>query len=393
LLFITYQIYPVFIYGLNNTSKPVNNMGLDNSRHYETFSSKHINNLDQKKISNDKPELNSLMDMRDLNKLKYVSLVFASQNFRSPISSFGHTLLVFHNHVTPEPDSPTFEYLGTTSVSFFAIRALFWSIPGYYRLIPWNQKYWEYERENRDIWLVPLKITSTERAELNRLVKESLPVTTDSYNFLFTNCSWYIFKIIQIMIVKNIIGYYFHICMTNHQDVIDFWFQELNPEQWFKEDKSLDQQIKKNFLSTHNAAIKGELYKWRTKALGRLAEIIVIDQFSRNIFREDPRSYLYDGMALALSQEAIQVGSHKKMKPLQRSFLYMPFMHSESRIIQEKAVKLFSEPKLNFNLEFAYKHKKIIDRFGRYPHRNKVLKRPSTPEEIDFLQKNKILIF
>ena len=197
LLFITYQIYPVFGYGLNHTSHSINNLDLDNNRHYRTFASKQMNNSNQKKILNDKPELNSPIDMRDLNKLKYVSLVFASQNFRSPISSFGHTLLVFHNHVTPEPDSPAFEYLGTTSVSFFAVRALFWSIPGYYRLIPWNQKYWEYERENRDIWLVPLKMTATERTELNRLVKESLSVTTDPYNFLFTNCSWYIFKIVQ----------------------------------------------------------------------------------------------------------------------------------------------------------------------------------------------------
>ena len=197
LFFITYQVYPVFAHGLNDTSQLISNLGLNNSQQFTTPSSKQINNLNQKKVSKDKSESSSLIDMRDLNKLKYVSLVFASQNFRSPISSFGHTLLVFHNHVTPEPDSPTFEYLGSTTVPFYAIRALFWSIPGYYRLIPWNQKYWEYERENRDIWLVPLKITATERSELNRLVKESLPVATDPYNFLFTNCSWYIFKIIQ----------------------------------------------------------------------------------------------------------------------------------------------------------------------------------------------------
>lgn len=174
--------------------------------------------------------------------------------------------------------------------------------------------------------------------------------------------------------------------MTNYQEVIDFWFQELCPEQWFKKDESTDLLIKERFSSIHSAAVKGELYKWRYMALGRLAEIIVIDQFSRNIFREDPRSYLYDGMALALSQEAIQVGSHKKMKPPQRSFLYMPFMHSESRMIHEKAVELFSAPDLKSNLEFEYRHKKIIDRFGRYPHRNKVLGRASTSEEIAFLE-------
>ena len=174
--------------------------------------------------------------------------------------------------------------------------------------------------------------------------------------------------------------------MTNYQEVIDFWFQELGSEQWFKKEKSTDLLVKERFLSTHGVAVKGELYKWRNTALGRLAEVIVIDQFSRNIFRDDPRSYLYDGMALVLSQEAIRVGVNKKIKSQQRSFLYMPFMHSESRMIHERAVELFSDPELKLNLEFEYKHKKIIDRFGRYPHRNKVLGRISTSEEIAFLK-------
>ena len=177
--------------------------------------------------------------------------------------------------------------------------------------------------------------------------------------------------------------------MTSYQEVIDFWFQELCPEQWFKKDKSTDLLVKERFLFTHSAAVKGELYKWRHTALGRLAEVIVIDQFSRNIFRDDPRSYLYDGMALVLSQEAIRVGAHKKIKSRQRSFLYMPFMHSESRMIHERAVELFSDPDLKLNLEFEYRHKKIIDRFGRYPHRNKILGRTSTSEEIAFLEEKK----
>ena len=177
--------------------------------------------------------------------------------------------------------------------------------------------------------------------------------------------------------------------MTSYQEVIDFWFQELCPEQWFKKDKSTDLLVKERFLSTHSDAIKGELYKWRHTALGRLAEVIVIDQFSRNLFRDDARSYLYDGMALVLSQEAIRVGAHKKIKSQQRSFLYMPFMHSESKVIHKKAVELFSDPDLKLNLEFEYRHKKIIDRFGRYPHRNKVLGRTSTSEKIAFLEEKK----
>ena len=178
--------------------------------------------------------------------------------------------------------------------------------------------------------------------------------------------------------------------MTSYQEVINFWFQELCLEQWFKKDKSTDLLIKKRFSSTHSAAVKGELCRWRNTALGRLAEVIVIDQFSRNIFRDDSRSYLYDGMALVLSQEAIRVGVHKKIKSQQRSFLYMPFMHSESRMIHERAVELFSDPDLKLNLEFEYKHKKIIDRFGRYPHRNKILGRTSTSKEIAFLEEKKL---
>lgn len=174
--------------------------------------------------------------------------------------------------------------------------------------------------------------------------------------------------------------------MTSYQEVIDFWFQELTPEQWFKKSESTDLLIKERFLSTHSAAIKGELYQWRRRALGRLAEIIVIDQFSRNMFREDPRSYLYDGMALVLSQEAIRVGVYKEITPQQKKFLYMPFMHSESRVIHERSIELYSDPDLKLSLEFAYRHKKTIDRFGHYPHRNKVLGRTSTSEEIAFLE-------
>ncbi len=180
--------------------------------------------------------------------------------------------------------------------------------------------------------------------------------------------------------------------MINYQEVIDFWFQELCPGQWFKKDKSIDLLVKERFLSTHSSAVKGELYKWRHTVSGRLAEVIVIDQFSRNIFRDDARSYLYDGMALVLSQEAIRVGAHKQVKSRQRSFLYMPFMHSESKVIHERAVELFSDPDLKLNLEFEYKHKKIIDRFGRYPHRNKVLGRTSTSEEIAFLEEKKFFL-
>ena len=169
--------------------------------------------------------------------------------------------------------------------------------------------------------------------------------------------------------------------------IIKFWFEELEPKQWWIKDPEFDQHIRERFLDTHQAAVAGELFSWRKTPEGRLAEVIVIDQFSRNLFREDPRSWQYDGMALILSQEAIACGDDQKLKDhKQLAFLYMPFMHSESHVIHEESIRLFSQPGLEMNLDFAHKHKVIIDRFGRYPHRNAVLGRESTAEELEFLQ-------
>lgn len=133
-----------------------------------------------------------------LNSLKYVSIVFASQNLNSPISSFGHTLLIFHNNAIPETDSLTFEYLGNKKVPFFALRALIWSIPGTFQIRLWEQRQWEYEKEDRDLWVIPLKLTKHERQQLNIQVKKLLSSTqTKSYNFLFKNCSWAIFDVLK----------------------------------------------------------------------------------------------------------------------------------------------------------------------------------------------------
>ncbi|MFI7918815.1 DUF924 family protein, partial [Acinetobacter baumannii] len=117
------------------------------------------------------------------------------------------------------------------------------------------------------------------------------------------------------------------------------------------------------------------LWSWRKTPEGRLAEIIVLDQFSRNIYRDQPESFAYDGLALALSQEAISLQLDAQLNPEQRSFLYMPFMHSESKLIHEFALKLFQRLGNEINLSFEKKHKVIIDRFGRYPHRNAILGR------------------
>jgi len=170
-------------------------------------------------------------------------------------------------------------------------------------------------------------------------------------------------------------------------DVIEFWFSEIDSKAWWVKDSEFDQQLKVRFGALLNAAVQGELYEWRSKPEGRLAEVIVIDQFSRNIYRGTPQAFASDSMALALSQEAIQSGDDLLLDSQQRVFLYMPFMHSESARIHEIAVELFTRISRGKNLEFELKHKAIIDRFGRYPHRNEILGRESTPEEIEFLSK------
>jgi uncharacterized protein (DUF924 family) len=173
----------------------------------------------------------------------------------------------------------------------------------------------------------------------------------------------------------------------NYQDILSFWFEESTPAQWFTKDLAFDEIIRTRFEAVHKQAIACELSSWRIAgASGRLAEIIVIDQFSRNLFRDDPRQFTADPMALVLAQEAVALGLDQKLSPEQRVFLYLPFMHSESRLIHVEALRLYTALGISENLEFEYKHKVIIDRFGRYPHRNTVLGRTSTSEEIEFLE-------
>jgi len=169
------------------------------------------------------------------------------------------------------------------------------------------------------------------------------------------------------------------------EEVIRFWFEEIAPKQWWAREAAFDQALTARFGATHAAAIRCELYAWREQPAGRLAEIIVLDQFSRNIYRDDPRSFAFDQLALCLAQEAVRTGADQAVREDQRAFLYMPFMHSESPLIHEWAIKLFSGLGNESNLESERRHKEIIDRFGRYPHRNRILGRASTPEEVDFL--------
>jgi uncharacterized protein (DUF924 family) len=174
--------------------------------------------------------------------------------------------------------------------------------------------------------------------------------------------------------------------IASSQAVLDFWFEELGSDDWFAQSDDVDALVRTRFEATHSAACACELSGWRVDGAGRLAEIIVLDQFSRNLFRDDARAYAADIVALALSQEAIDGGFDQALPVHQRAFLYMPFMHSESTLIHSRAEQLFSAPGLEFNLEFERKHKAIIDRFGRYPHRNAVLGRVSNEAEIAFLR-------
>lgn len=173
------------------------------------------------------------------------------------------------------------------------------------------------------------------------------------------------------------------------QDVLNFWFNEIEPKQWWEKNAVFDALIKQKFHAIYQQAICGELYQWRHSAGGRLAEIIVLDQFSRNMFRDKAAAFAYDFLAVALTHAAIDIGADKELlsQPEKLSFIYMPLMHSESAMIHQQAVQMFSQPGLEQKLEFEYKHKVIIDRFGRYPHRNAILGRVSTDEELAFLKK------
>lgn len=170
-----------------------------------------------------------------------------------------------------------------------------------------------------------------------------------------------------------------------HQQVLAFWFEQVDPAQWWQKDDEFDQLIIRQFSLLHQQAIQCELCEWRITPQGRLAEVIVLDQFSRNMFRGLPESFAYDSLALALSQEAIAAGDDVQLTPMERTFLYMPFMHSESLAIHNIAIDLFKNNGIESNINFEISHKKIIEKFGRYPHRNDILGRQSTAKEKAFL--------
>ncbi|MGP1666388.1 MAG: DUF924 family protein [Rhodanobacter sp.] len=171
-----------------------------------------------------------------------------------------------------------------------------------------------------------------------------------------------------------------------YKNVLKFWFKEIEPKMWWTKDPAFDEEIRQRFLPLLQSTAQGEQYAWRTTPKGRLAEIIVLDQFSRNVFRDTPQAFAQDPMALVLSQEAVAAGALKKLAQGERSFLLMPHMHSESATIHVQAEALYREFAAARNLGFEIRHKAIIDQFGRYPHRNKLLGRKSSAAEVAFLK-------
>lgn len=182
------------------------------------------------------------------------------------------------------------------------------------------------------------------------------------------------------------------------QNVLDFWF--LPPDkpghsqsrmEWFRKDDGYDAQIRERFGALIDAAIGGGLREWEATPHGALARLIVLDQFTRNVYRGTPRAFAGDAQALALAVALTQAGQDRQLPPMLRAFVYLPFEHAEDLAMQARAVELFqllsqAQPGFESMLDYAQRHQEVIARFGRFPHRNAILDRPSTPEEAAFLR-------
>lgn len=168
------------------------------------------------------------------------------------------------------------------------------------------------------------------------------------------------------------------------EQVIHYWFAELPPAAWFRKDERVDSAIRERFGALHEEVARVHAQQLATP-LQCLAAVIVLDQFSRNMFRGSPHAFATDRLALSIAQHAIAAGLDQQLDSQQRWFLYMPFQHSEDRAAQARSIELFTQLRDRENLGYAQRHKEIIDRFGRFPHRNEVLGRVSTAEELQFM--------
>ena len=171
-----------------------------------------------------------------------------------------------------------------------------------------------------------------------------------------------------------------------HDRVLTFWFDELTPEDWFTGKAETDEKIRERFAELHAELSREVPAQARTDVRSALAAIIVFDQFSRNLHRKKPGAFATDAQALGLARAAIESGMDAELPEERRRFLYMPLMHSEVLADQERAVDLFKQLGDGTSAKYAIEHRDIIARFGRFPHRNRVLGRESTPEETAFLE-------
>ena len=172
--------------------------------------------------------------------------------------------------------------------------------------------------------------------------------------------------------------------MSNHraEEVLRFWFGQ-EPKRWFEKNATFDAEIRSRFLPLYEELSANT--DWLSQPQDCLARILVLDQFPRNMFRGSPRAFAADPLALAAAKHAVAKGYDRDQLPVERQFVYLPFEHSESVADQERACELMRP--LGDNLyDWAIRHKRIIERFGRFPHRNDILGRSSTPEEIEFLK-------
>ena len=185
--------------------------------------------------------------------------------------------------------------------------------------------------------------------------------------------------------------------MSQVDEILGFWFGSPQDEDygksrkiWFIKDPTFDQEIQTRFRADYEQAAAGELDHWQETPQGCLALIILLDQFPRNMFRSTPQAFATDPKALAVAQNAIAKGFDQELPFVQRQFFYLPLEHSENLEHQHQAVELFrplsQDPETASFFDYAVRHREIIERFGRFPHRNPILRRNTTPEEAEFLK-------
>ena len=169
------------------------------------------------------------------------------------------------------------------------------------------------------------------------------------------------------------------------QEILDFWFSDEVRKLWFNSTPEFDASLRERFLPLWQQASRGELDHWQENAAGCLALVILLDQFPLNMFRTEAQSFATEAQSRDVAQLAVDQGFDQALEAKQCAFLYMPFMHSETLADQQRALELFDQPGLEDNLRFARHHHDIIEKFGRFPHRNEVLGRDSSAAEIEYL--------